>query len=99
MQKKDSIAAQEFCIHHNIELSFISSLQNFGLIEVQNIEDAEFIPATQLQKLETFIRMHYDLDINPEGIDAIANLLYRVKIMQNEITALKNKLDFYQENK
>jgi hypothetical protein len=45
---------------------------------------------SELQKLEQIIRLHYDLDINLEGIDAIAHLAERIKMMQNEITGLKN---------
>ena len=42
------------------------------------------------------IRMHYELDINLEGIDAISNLLERVEEMQHEMTRLQNRLRFYE---
>ncbi len=51
----------------------------------------------KLKDLEKFIRLHYELDINTEGIDAIAQLLNRVENMQDEITRLKNRLRFYEE--
>jgi hypothetical protein len=38
------------------------------------------------------------LNINSEGADAIINLLKRIENMQNEITVLRNKLSFYEEN-
>ena len=34
MQKEYLIAVDEFCTHNNIENSFISSLQETGLIEI-----------------------------------------------------------------
>lgn len=96
MQNENLIPASEFCMHHNIEVSFISSLGEFGLIEVTKIEETAFIPQTQLQELEKFVRLYYDLDINLAGIDAVYNLLQRLKTMHDEITALKNRLRLYE---
>lgn len=97
MQTDELILAEEFCSYYKVEYSFISDLQRFGLIEITSMEEANYIPQTELQKLEQMIRLHYDLDINLEGIDAIANLLDRVKIMQSEITGLKNRLKLYED--
>jgi len=97
MQTDDLILAEEFCTHYNIELSFISSLQQFGLIEVTSREETRYIPQSQLQKLEQLVHLHYELDINLEGIDAITHLLDRVRNMQSQITLLKNRLSFYEK--
>jgi len=94
MQSGKLISANECCVHYNIEFSFISTLQEYGLIEITTIEETQFIYTNQLQKLEKFIRLYYELDINIEGIEAIINLLNRVEHMQEEITYLKNKLSF-----
>ncbi len=96
MQTDDLILAEEFCTHYNIEISFINSLQQFGLIEVTSMEETNYIPLSQLQKLEQLARLYYDLNINLEGIDAISHLLERVKSMQAEITLLRNRLSFYE---
>ena len=34
MQKEDLIPANEFCVSHDIEISFISSLHDNGLIDI-----------------------------------------------------------------
>ncbi len=52
MQKEYLIAIDEFCTIHNIEISFISSLQQTGLIEITTIKETAFIDAGQLQQLE-----------------------------------------------
>ena len=96
MQTDDLILAEDLCTHYKVELSFISSLQRFGLIEVTSVEEAAYIPQSELQKLEQIARLHYDLDINLEGIDAITHLLERVKSMQSEIAFLKNRLSMYE---
>ena len=98
MQTEYLIAAEEFCANHNIEISFISSLQQTGLIEITTIKETGFIDAGQLQQLEKFIRLYYELDINLEGIETITHLLHRINSMQDEIIALKNRLRLYETN-
>ena len=92
MQSEKLIPLNECCKHYEIELSFIGSVQEYGLIEITSIGEEQFIYTSQLQKLEKLIRLHYELEINMEGIEAITNLLVKVERMQQEITYLKNKL-------
>lgn len=92
MDTKHLVPAQQFCTHYNIELSFIRSLQSFGLIDVVVVEETHFIHEAQIRDIEQMIRLHYDLEINLEGIDAISHLLRRVHDLQQELAALKNKL-------
>ena len=96
MQEENLIPANEFCLHYNIEGSFINSLQDYGLIEFTIIDDNPFIAATQLTELEKLLRLHYDLDINLEGIDVIIHLLKRLESMQEEMAVLKNRLRLYE---
>ena len=98
MQTKNLIAVNEFCISHNIEIEFISSLQQTGLIEIATVEDAAFINADQLEQIEKFVRFYYDLDINIEGIETISHLLNRMSTLQDEIIALHNRLRLYESN-
>ena len=96
MQTEYLIAVDEFCANHNIEISFISSLQQTGLIEITNIKDTGFIDSGQLQQLEKIVRFYYELDINLEGIETITHLLQRINSMQDEIIALRNRLRLYE---
>ena len=97
MQNNELILAEEFCTHYKIQLSFINNLNQFGLIEITSVEEKPYIPQSQLQKLEQIIRLHDDLNINLEGIDAITHLLDRVKSLQTEIAGLKNRLSIYEK--
>jgi chaperone modulatory protein CbpM len=95
-QTENLIDANQFCIYHNVEISFIHSLHQSGLIQIVVVKETVFIPAEQLEHLEKLARLHYDLDINLEGIETIAHLLEKVNKLQDEITAIKNKLRVYE---
>ena len=92
------IALDEFCVNHGIEISFISSLHQTGLIEITTVKETGFIDTGQLQQLEKFVRLYYDLDINLEGIETINHLLQRINSLQDEITELRNRLRLYESN-
>jgi hypothetical protein len=42
------------------------------------------------------VRLHFDMDINIEGIETITHLLERIEQMQQEITQLKNRVGVYE---
>jgi hypothetical protein len=96
MQTDYLIAIDKFCANHNIEISFISSLQQNGLIEITTINEEEYIEPDQLLLLEKIVRLYYELDINLEGIETINYLLQRIETMHNENVRLRNKLRLYE---
>ena len=96
METKNLISTDEFCALYNVEYSFVSSLQESGLIEITTLEERGFIPTSQLLELEKYVRLHDELDINLEGIEAINHLLQRIRTMQDEIASLKNRLRLYE---
>ena len=86
------IIIKEYCVQNQIEPEFIIQLENEGLIEINIIENEQYIHASQLNRLDQYIRWHYDLAINIEGIDVIQNLLSRIDDMQKEILHLRERL-------
>jgi len=98
IQTENLITVNEFCINHNVTISFIRSLQKTGLIEITTIKKTGFIDVSQLQRLEKIVLFFYELDINLEGIETITYMLQRINAMQDEITALKNRLRIYEMN-
>ncbi|MDB5226093.1 MAG: MerR family transcriptional regulator [Bacteroidota bacterium] len=97
MEDDQLIPLEIFCVHHEIDFSFIDSLEQYGLIEVVKIKETGFIPESRVNELEKLVRLHHELDINLEGIEAITHLLQRVKDLQQEIITLKNKLNLYED--
>lgn len=96
METQEYIPIDVFCRQHGIAVSLIGSLQNFGLIEVMHIGQVDCIPVDRLGEAEKILRLHTELEINLEGVDAITHLLERIKEMQAEIRLLKNRLAFYE---
>ena len=91
------IEVNKFCISHSADISFIYALQEAGLLQITTIEQNTYIPSHQLSQLEKLARFYYDLDINLEGIEAIANLLQQIDHLQEDIRVLHNRLKFYEQ--
>lgn len=96
METAHLVPVNTFCIHHHVDVAFIESLQQFGLIETVTVEEVTCIPGERLTDLEKFVRLYHELAINIEGLDAITHLLERMKMMQEEIIALKDRLSQFE---
>ena len=96
MEAKNLISIQQLCVKYEIPQSFLDSLYEFELIEVITTNNTQFVSISQIKNIEKMIRLHYELDINLEGIHAISNLLNRVELLQDKINRLNNKLNFYE---
>ena len=96
METETMIPVSDFCLYHNLDLSFVSSLHESGLIDITSTDESIFVPSSQLRQLEQLMRLNQELDINLEGIETITYLLQRIKDMQLQITQLTNRLSFYE---
>ncbi|MBF7090230.1 chaperone modulator CbpM [Flavobacterium sp. ALJ2] len=98
MNSKNLIQIKQFCLYHEIEDTFISNLNNYGLIEIIILEEEKYLQPEQLPSIEKMIRLHYDLKINLEGIDAISHLLNKIEVLQKNLTATQNKLRLFEQH-
>jgi hypothetical protein len=97
MEERTTVPVTEFCHYHRVEISFIRSLHEYGLLQVDTINDEEWrLPQDELEKVERLVRLHYDLHINLEGIDVIHQLLQRMDGMQRELSAVRSRLRLYE---
>jgi len=92
MLSEEMILVSEFCVHHHIEVSFIHSLNESGLIEIIKIKETLYLPVNQLCTIEKLVRLYYDFDINLQGIETINHLLQQIDGMQQQITQLTHQL-------
>lgn len=93
--QNDLIIISDYCSRCNIEPDFVMMLGEDGLIDIEIRNNVSYFPAEQLNELERYAHLYYDLSINIEGIDAIHHLLARVEDLQQKVRRLENELRFY----
>ncbi len=97
METREYIPVTLICEQYEIEITFLQSLKEYGLLEIIQVNEQACIRPENLERAEKLIRLHDSLELNPEGIDVVSHLLERIEIMQNEILLLKNRLRFYED--
>lgn len=80
---------------YQVKESFIDSLGELGLIRIAQMESERYVEYEDIDDLEQFVRWHNDMDINPEGIEALYYVLGRVRELQSEIEYLRRELKLY----
>ncbi len=93
---KEYISIHKLCESYQIPNSFFQELQEFDLIPVYKEAEEPMIEASAIPQVEKIMRLHFDLNINLEGIDVIINLLQQIETLQEEITQLKRRLSLYE---
>ena len=93
--QNDLIIISDYCSQCNIEPDFVLMLGEGGLINIEVTNGTQCFQASQLNDMERYAHLYYDLSINMEGIDAIRHLLRRVEALQDRIRTLEHELRFY----
>lgn len=96
MEKAELIPAKDFCIHHSVSYTFFSGLHEAGLVQTVIIEEEQYIHPDCIGSLEKLARLHSDLGINIEGIEAIAQLLQQVDALQMQVQDISRRLQRYE---
>lgn len=96
MNKDNWILLQTICSYYQVEVSFFTNLHDMGLIEIQRMEQSLYIHENQIHDLERIIRMHHELELTPEGIDVVFNLLQKIEQLQKELMIAQNRLRLYE---
>ncbi len=86
--EQDMILVKDFCQYYQAEVSFVQSLQESGLVEVIVKNENDYITFEEMPRLEKFVRLHYDLDINVEGLETIDHLLRKIESLQHQLMGL-----------
>ncbi|RYC50068.1 chaperone modulator CbpM [Flagellimonas olearia] len=93
MKQENYISVKTFCQHHGVKESFVYSMYEFELLQIDDSTEEALLSMDELPILEKMVRLHKELDINPEGVQAVYHLLQQVEGLQEEVAALKRKLD------
>ena len=93
MEQEHYISLREFCQGHALDETFLFRLEAFELIRIERVRSEACFHREELPRLERLIRLHRDLDIGPQGLQAIDHLLGRMQRMQDEMAAMRRRLD------
>lgn len=96
MEKENYILLRTFCLHTRIDDQFVRQLNEYGLIIFLEEDDEVFINENDIADIEKFFRLHKDLNINLEGLDAISQMLNRIHKLESEMNILRKKLRLYE---
>ncbi|WP_297707845.1 chaperone modulator CbpM [uncultured Eudoraea sp.] len=98
MKIKEYIPIGELCKHYRVEISFFTKLHEEGLVKITTLEQTSYLHQDTIGDVEKFIRLHQELNINTEGIDAVCNLLQKIDNLENELNKLHNRLRLYESD-
>ncbi|WP_310991819.1 chaperone modulator CbpM [Aequorivita marina] len=96
MAREKYILVSHYCKNSNVEDSFVQSLNEFGLITFEVKKNDYFIDENDINEIERMFRLHHDLGINLEGLDAIKQMLNRMQKMEKEMEMLQKRLRLYE---
>jgi hypothetical protein len=68
-----------------------------GLTRLAVVQQVIYIPSDELTELERIMRLHFDLEINLEGVEVITRLLQKLNDLNEEKRILQNRLLLYEE--
>ncbi|MCB0373390.1 MAG: chaperone modulator CbpM [Muricauda sp.] len=93
MEQKNYISIKTFCQRHGVQESFVYAMYEYEILQIQDPQGEAMLFEEELPILEKMVRLHNELDINAEGLQAIHHLLRQVEGLQEEVASLKRKLD------
>lgn len=96
MKTNNFISIEHLCSIYEVEVAFVSNLKELGLVQLIRQEEKEYIHQDSVHDVERMIRIHKDLQLTPEGIDVVFNLLDTIEGLQQEMNTLKNRLQLYE---
>jgi chaperone modulatory protein CbpM len=96
MNSQEFIPIDVFCRHYGVEDAFVISLQDYGLIEIIQVNEIECLEVNQLVKAEKLVRLHRELAINTEGLEVVVHLLQRIQQLEVDMISLRNRLSLYE---
>lgn len=97
MENHTLISITQICDSYSIAPSFLEELEQYGLIEITRQQSMGYLHHEQLPTIEKMIRLHYELDINMEGIEALTHVLQKMRSLQEEMEDMRRRLRRYED--
>lgn len=83
--KNMTISVVQFSQYHQIEPQFVIDLYQNGLVVLQKRDQEYYIEENDLSNIERYIKFHYELGVNLEGLEVINHLLNQIERLQKQI--------------
>lgn len=96
MAREKYILVSHYCEHAHIEGDFVKELHEYGLIAFEEKQNDLFIDEKDISEIERMFRLHNDLGINFEGLDALKQMLKRMRKLEKEMDLLRKRLRLYE---
>lgn len=96
MRTENFILVKHYCEQTQTPVDFIYSLQDYGFIEVREIENKVYVEPHAIVEIERVSRIQNELGINLEGIDALFHMLQKVDHLESQLRYLKERLKIYE---
>lgn len=93
----ETIPVTHLCAHYQTDTQFFERLEEYGLITLVQVSKTPSIEVDRIKEVERWIHLHYDLNINMEGLDAIAHLLEKMERLQSELSQVKSRLRGFED--
>lgn len=95
MDTKTYISVAHLCTQYQITEQLFEKFHDTGLLKIITVEEKPCVTIKSIHKVEKILRLHQDLEVNPEGIDVILNLLKKIDTLTTEVASLQRKLEIY----
>ena len=96
MSDSQPVTISLICRHYRIEPVFIDQLVEVGLLETEDRQGQQVVPENQISRLDRMVRIHRDLEVNPQGIDVVMNLLARIEALEQSLNDALNRLSIHE---
>lgn len=90
------IKFKDVCVHHKLDDVFITQIQEFEMVKIVLKNNIQYISTEEMPVIERVIRLHYDLNINMEGIEVIQQMRSRIENLQEMVHQLKQQIAIHQ---
>lgn len=96
MNKQEYILVELICEQYAVEQSVVQEICYSGIVNLEQIENEDYMHENELPVFEKALRLHQELEINLAGIEVVFDLLQRIEQLEQELATTKHRLTIWQ---
>ena len=96
MNQSKSIKIEILSLHYQVDSSFFLQLNEIGLLELQFVDEVPCVDEQHIAVLDKMIRLHQDLELNPQSLDVVLNLLEKITSLEKSLNETQNRLALFE---